>query len=530
MRRLCFSLIVLLLLSSRVIAQQHPPAIEWQTSFGGSGSDQAYAIQQTPDGGYIVTGYSASNDGDITDHHGAPSVRDILVLRLDPKGKIIWHRSLGGAGQDGSPCLTLAKDGYIIAGSAASIDGDVTDHHGSATTSDAWMTKLDTNGKTLWSKSYGGSQDDGIIGTSDGGYLFAARSNSNDGDVTEHHGSLSNGDVWIVKIDSTGKIKWQKSFGGSGVDAPFALARTDDSAYVIAGYSNSNDGDVSGNHGGYDIWVFKIDDSGKLLWQNSFGSAHDEDMNSVTLTKDGGYIVGGSAYYSGGDITTPHRGHNDAYDIWIFKLHRDGKLAWEHSYGGTGRDYEQDVRATPDGGCLFSGYTTSVDGDVIGRHGDTTQYDGWIVKVDSLGTIEWQRTIGGSKLDGATGIALTSDGGCALACNSASSDGDLSRNKGGLDAWVVKLSPFEMPSRSVPVLSEENVSLKLFPNPASREVTVRITGANPSTTLGLYDQLGKKLKAIRGGITTLDVSTLPSGIYFIGDQKHHLSEALSVIH
>src|SRR2546422_8987771 len=99
-----------------------------------------------------------------------------------------------------------------------------------------------------------------MIATNDGGFLFAARSNSNDGDVTSgHHGSLGTSDFWVVKIGSIGNIIWQKSLGGTGVDAPFGLARTDDSAFVLAGYSNSNDGDVSGNHGDYDIWVVKID-------------------------------------------------------------------------------------------------------------------------------------------------------------------------------------------------------------------------------------------------------------------------------
>jgi len=513
----------LFLFNARVVSaqQQKPPTIEWQTGFGGSASDYAYAMLQTTDGGYIVTGFSASNDGDIKDHHGPNTTRDILVLRLDPNGKVLWHRSLGGSSQDGSPCLALAHGGgYIIAGGAASTDGDVTDHHGAVGVSDCWIVKLDTNGKTVWSRSYGGSKDEDIlriIPTNRGGYIFAARCNSNDGDVTGHHGSLSNPDFWVVEIDSVGKILWQKSYGGSGTDSPFGLARTDDSAYVLAGYSNSNDGDVSGNHGGYDIWVLKINDTGKVIWENSFGSPNDEDMNTVTVTTDGGYIVGGSAYYAGGDITTPHHGHHDSYDIWIFKLHRDGKLAWERSYGGTGHDYEQDVRSTPDGGCLISGYSTSNDGDVSGHHGDTSQYDGWIAKVDSLGKLEWQRSLGGTKMDGASGITLTRDGGCAIACNSASSDGDVTRNLGGQDCWIVKLAPFGKAAGEVYQQYLKNPTFSVFPNPASSEIHVQFANDKPSSELELTDVLGRRLQRISASHPgqTVDISGIPTGVYVL---------------
>jgi hypothetical protein len=503
---------------------QLPPAIEWQTSFGGTASDIGYALIQTPDHGFVVTGFGSSADGDVIGHHGISQTRDALVLCLDSKGKVLWQRSLGGSGQEGSSCLCNAHGGgYLIGCSTTSTDGDVLGHHGVAGSTDGWIVKLDMAGRTEWTKCYGGSGDEDIIRiipTNDGGYMFAGRGGSKDGDVSGHHGSTSKSDIWIVKIDSAGVIIWQKSYGGTGTDAPFGLARTDDSAYVIAGYSDSKDGDVTGNHGLMDYWVLKINDTGKVLWENSYGSPQNEDVNTVTVTKDGGYIIGGSAYYSGGDITAAHHGPNTAYDIWIIKLSRDGKLVWQSSLGGTGADYEQDVCATLDGGCLVSGYTTSNDFDVSGHHGALTSYDGWLAKLDSNGKLEWQKSLGGSAMDGVSGIVLTSDGGCAVAANSASSDGDLTRNKGAADYWIIKFAPFAKVSNGVQARLNATNVLSVYPNPASRSTSVHIESNSDlqSAQIEIVDLLGRicctaKLNA--SGSAELDLSSLPIGIYAV---------------
>ena len=522
---------------------QPAPQIQWQRTFGGSLSDAAYSITQTPDNGYIFVGFSNSNDGDFKDHHGTTATRDCIAGKLDSNGTLEWLHSLGGTGNDLSVCVSLATGGgYFIGATSNSNDGDVSGHHGSATTSDCWIIKLDEKGNKLWQRSFGGSLDDGvarIIPTSDNGFLFAARSNSNDGDVTGHHGSVSNSDIWIVRIDSLGKILWQKSYGGSGTDAPFGLSRTDDNDYVIAGYSNSNDGDVSGNHGGYDIWVLKINDTGKVIWENSFGSPKDDDMNSITLASDGGYIFGGSTYYSGGDVTAPHNGHHDEYDIWVVKLSRQGKIVWQRSLGGTGRDYEQDVAATSDGGCFVSGYSTSNDLDVSGHHGDTTNYDGWIAKLDSTGKLLWQKSIGGTKMDGASGIAITHDGGCAIACNSYSSDGDLNMNHGGEDCWIVKLLPSESKDEVTNDVPLYRSGFDIYPNPASSIIHLRIAKENISaeSTVEITDLLGRSLIHIplNGNTNSIaiNVSQLVEGVYIVridgGSSGKQTSQLLHIL-
>jgi hypothetical protein len=235
-------------------------------------------------------------------------------------------------------------------------------------------------------------------------------------------------------------------------------------------------------------------------------------MNSITLAADGGYIFGGSSYYSGGEITLPHYGHHDAYDIWVVKLSRDGKIVWQKSLGGNGHDYEQDVKATPDGGCLVSGYTTSNDIDVSGHHGDTSNYDGWIVELDSLGNLEWQKCLGGTGFDGATGIALTPDGGCVIACNTASTNGDVTNNHGGQDAWIVKLAPFlSVKSRSTDVAVDSIISPpKNSPPLTTSPIPVSVRFKN----IGQTDVSGAKVSVTIGntiGIVLYQDSTLLDG-------------------
>lgn len=520
-------LFTMAILSATTLCAQ--TTIQWQKRFGGSQRDAGYSMQQTPDGGYFITGWSNSDDIDFADHHGSVLKLDGIVIKLDSTGAVQWKRSLGGTDNDLCPSMALAHDGYLVAGGSSSNDGDIKgDHHGAVGVSDCWIIKLDTNGNTVWSKSYGGTQEDDIlriVSAGDGGYVFAARSLSNDGDVTGHHGDSTTADFWVVKIDSLGKILWERSLGGTDFDAPFALTRTDDSAYVLAGDANSNDGDVSGNHGGSDIWVVKVNDTGRIVWENSFGSPFNEDMNSVTMASDGGYIVGGSAYGTGGDITL-HHGHNDEYDIWVFKLSRAGELLWQKTLGGTGRDYEQDVHATPDNGCLVAGYSTSNDIDVSGHHGDTTTYDAWVVKLDSSGTLQWQRSVGGTQLDGASGIIPTRDGGCAFAGNTASSDGDLANgsrgNLGGGDCWIVKFAP---PGSSTDVASAPLIErgFELFPNPASSNVQLDLRGLiiGEHATAEVTDALGRtrmRIALTPGATSTnipLDLSQLAPGAYII---------------
>lgn len=351
----------------------------WQKSVGGTGRDEAAFIQQTLDEGFIVGGYSNSNDGDVTGNHGFD---DYLIVKLDSSGNLQWQKSFGGSGVDRATSIQQTIDeGYIVGGYSNSNDGDVTGYHGYSG-SDYWVVKLDKNGDLQWQKALGGTDNDraySIQQTLDKGYIVAGYSSSNDGDVTGNHNSS---DCWIVKLDDEGNLQWQKSLGGTSVERALFIRQTIDRGYIMAGFSRSIDGDVMDNRGENNYWIVKLDDSGSLIWQKSYGGTGTDWAFSVQQTTDGGYIVVGDSESNDEDVTGNHGG----FDYWIIKLDINGDMQWQKSLGGTGSEYANSLWLNTDGSFIIAGSSSSTDGDVTGNHsipdhGGTPDY--WIAMLDS---------------------------------------------------------------------------------------------------------------------------------------------------
>jgi len=342
--------------------------LDWQKSLGGSDYERAYSIQQTIDGGYIVAGYSASNDGDVTVNYGQ---NDYWIVKLTSAGELDWQKALGGSYGDQANSIQQTTDGgYIIAGYSSSDDGDVSENHGQ---DDYWIVKLTSAGDIDWQKSFGGSSIDRaycINQTTEGGYIIAGTTFSNNGDVSMNHGYI---DYWIVKLTSAGDIVWQKSLGGSDYDYAYSIQQTIDEGYIVAGYTKSNDGDVTGNHGYGDYWIVKLTSAGDIDWQKSFGGSDFDLANSIQQTTDGGYIIAGYSDSDDGDVSENLGGN----DYWLVKTTSTGELDWQISLGGSDHDRTFCIHQTTDGRYIIAGYSDSKDGDVSGNHGNR---DFWIVK------------------------------------------------------------------------------------------------------------------------------------------------------
>ena len=196
---------------------------------------------------------------------------------------------LGGSNSDGANSIQQTTDGgYIVAGYANSNDGNASGNHGS---SDYWIVKLNSNGILVWQKCLGGSGSDianSIQQTADGGHIVAGQTDSNDGDVSLNQGSA---DYWVVKINSNGVLEWQKCLGGSGYDGANSVHQTHDGGYIVAGYSESNDGEASYNHGSYDFLVVKLDSQGVPEWQKCLGGTNEDQAYSIQQTSDLGYSL-----------------------------------------------------------------------------------------------------------------------------------------------------------------------------------------------------------------------------------------------
>lgn len=475
------------------------PAIEWQKCLGGFNTETAGEIDKTPDGGYIIAGTSNSTNGSVTGNHGG---YDYWVVKLDATGNILWQKSLGGSGIDNAYSIKSTSDGgCVVAGLSFSTDGNVTGNHGDF---DYWVVKLDATGNIQWQKSIGGPGVDvayDIQNTSDGGYVVAGLSRSNGGNVTGNHG---NDDYWIVKLDATGNIQWQKSLGGSSWDGAYAIQTTSDGGYIVAGNSQSNDGNVTGNHGGDDYWVVKLDNSGNIQWQKSLGGSASDVVSSIQQTSDGGYIVAGNSNSTNGDISTNLGG----YDYWVVKLNEIGNILWQKSFGGTYEDTLNSINTTADGGFIMAGNTYSNDGNVTGNQG---MWDYWAVKINSTGNIQWQKTLGGSGDDIAASVLTASDGGYVVAGHSNSTDGNITFNYGNFDYWVVKLSPDIL---STPIYEKQTTVI--YPNPTKGIFTINANETSEAKNIFIYTVLGQKIynSTFISNESIIDISGQPKGVYF----------------
>lgn len=436
-----FITLMYLVLSSTVMAQNTAPPIQWKQSFGGSNWDQPYCIQQTADKGYIVAGETYSDDGDVKGYKGkSTNSLDAWIVKLDSSGSIEWQRCLSESRMEEVYSIQITPDGgYILAGYTLSNGGDTIGKGLPGINPNCWIVKMDKLGNVQWQKSLGGSGADyagwgnSIQTTEDGGYIVGCIATSPDGDVQGGH----DGKYWIVKLDNSGDIQWKKLFGGTDgsgkLSQIYSIEKTFDKGYVVIGFTNSNDGDVSGNHGQRDYWVIKLDASGNMEWQKTYGGSNDEYGYSIKQTIDNGYVIAGYTASNDGDVTGLH----GKQDGWIVKLDSHGNLLWQTTLGGNDTDYANAVLPTADGGYIVGGSTLSKDGDVQGNIGDM---DYWLVKLDHSGKLIWQKCLGGTGTDELFSLQNTSDGGYILAGSTMSQDGMVSNFHGILDFWIVKMA------------------------------------------------------------------------------------------
>ena len=417
--------------------------IIWQKIYGGSFEDSANSVQQTSDGGYIVAGSISSfgiNNQDIwilkldasgdvtwqkifeisTEFNNGYSVQQTsdggyvvagtayffgtgtfagLIIKLDSSGSLIWQKRYGyfyNSSEYAQSIQQTSDGGYIVAGNAEY------DYGGTF----LWIMKLDASGNESWQKIYNGSDNDWLVSiqqTSDGGYIVAEYAyNSSAGDL----------DYGILKLDASGDIVWQKTYGGSSNEDPHSIQQTSDGGYIMAGYTSSFGV-------GTDFWILKLDASGNITWQKAYGGSNTEIAYSIQQTGDGGYIVAG--------ITDSF--NNVTLDILVIKLDSNGAITWQKTYGSsTMEEYAKYIQQTSDGGYIIGGIVHSYEPSNI--------QDFWILKLDESGNSIWQKTYGGSASDEFSSIKQTTDSGFIVAGYTASFGFNTQVG------WLLKLNPY----------------------------------------------------------------------------------------
>lgn len=350
---------------------------------------------------------------------------------------IQWDFNFGGTYLDNGSCILQTADGgFIVAARSESSDGDLTQNHG---LNDAWVFKLDASGVLQWQSSFGGSQWDEartILETNDGGYLLGGNTSSSDGDIDFNHGA---GDMWLIKLDSFGNLEWQKTYGGSDYDGFKSVVSTNDGGYVFTGFTSSNDGDVSGLHASaIDMWVVKVDTSGIIQWQKCLGGSGDEFGWDLIEESDGDLVVVGGSYSFDGDVMD-HQPSTYG-DCWLVKLNSAGTLIWTRCFGSIATEVGYSIVSSSDGGYVISGAANSVTpwGPLPNYHnlGDVL-----LIKVDSSGVQEWIKCFGGTSEDIAFDVVATSSGNFVFAGYTNSGNGDLTDSLGYIDMWIAEINP-----------------------------------------------------------------------------------------
>lgn len=284
----------------------------WSKSFGGKGNDGFDNIIKTSDNCYLAIGYTVSDykktSNDRYESYG-------WVVKIDQNGDKIWSKSFSGNDFDGFHNAIETEDGYIINGSVSCDEKGILSTN-RLKTFDGWLVKIDKSGNELWSKSFGENYDDGfysIIKTNDNNYMAVGYRSLENGDVLDNY---HQSDGWILKFDQSGNEIWSKSFGGSEDEVFFNIIKNSEDNYVLTGYTLSENGDIPGNHGEFDGWILSIDDNGNKIWSKTFGGKSDEMLYDIKQNNYGEYLAVGHTYSNDGDISFS----NGSRDGWIIKL------------------------------------------------------------------------------------------------------------------------------------------------------------------------------------------------------------------
>ena len=398
---LVFACILSLILALSLSAFGQPTEA-WSRNYGGQSSDPGGAVKATSDGGYLLTGMTYS--------YGFGR-GDLWLVKADSNGTEQWNKTFGGSNFDiGRSVLQTSDGGYIIAGSTQSFG---------AGKSNGWLVKTDRNGTEQWNRTFGGKSTDeatSVQQTDDGGYIFTGFTSSYKAD----------GDIWLVRTNSSGYELWNKTFGKKGSDHGWSVIRAKDGGFVVAGdidsYVPNNDNpDLSSDTGSdTDAWLIKTDKNGIEQWNTTIKSGMDDSAKSVQQTMDGGFILTG---YTKANLYQD----NPISKVLLSKIEGNGTVDWRKiidEKSSSGRNEGQAVLQTSGGDYIVAGYTTF--------YGDS-EGDALVLMIDPKGNVQWIKSFGGQGSQSADSVQDVNNGGYVIAGNTNQLRGH------GIDIWLMKL-------------------------------------------------------------------------------------------
>lgn len=432
MRRAMIVLLCVLLAAPCALAEDDV-LFAWMLELGGDGVTSPSAMVTASSGGVFIAGYTTSED--VDEFREGFGDKDGLVLRVDASGKLRWWQRLGGSGDDTLTAIAETPDGGCVAlGVTASVDGDARASRGEA---DAWLVRINAMGEVLWSKTLGGSLDDeltNVLVTEEGMYFVCGRTQSRNGDLGANHGGW---DAWATLLsDEDGKPLWTYRYGFGGDDAFTAAIPIHDGWLLIGEVAE----EITTDSEGEPIYRKRpiaqmVSQEGEPSWEEAklLGDTGENILHTIAEIETGWLLAGESNSRSALMPTS----YGDK-DIWVLQMRQNGSVAWQRTYGGGKEEKLHTIRVLPSGGFALLGETKSTDGQVFGAHGEA---DVWLLQTNASGVLEWQQPIGGSDETIPAGLLYMEDGSFLVGGTTVAQDGDIGRHISVRTGFLSLLGP-----------------------------------------------------------------------------------------
>lgn len=450
--------ILLMIGNLQVIGQGFPTNLEWQKCYGWNdyNGDEGSKIIPTQDGNYAAIGKKSLNGLEI-----------VWASKIGTSGNLIWETTVSNStaytGFKAQDIIQSSDGGYILVAKVNNFSNLRFNNTNALTISDVaskgnfdiLVTKLNSEGKMVWFKTFGGDGEDipvKIVQANDGNLMLLSYTSSNNGDMANSGKNTSgfNQDLWLAKLDQNGALLSKKCIGGGNDEMAFDMKKAD-GGFVIVGCTNSNDNEIGPNKGGKDVLAIKIDESINVVWKKTYGGNQKDEARRVLVQPNGDIIIGLISNSSGDDFQfTPNDvfPNNFEENIWLVKLNSNGELQNKKMFGGAGRDILNELIATRDGNFAIAGSTRSNNGNIQDRNrissNNNGTYDAFIMKVNNNLDFVWSKTLGGSSDDEGNGLVETNEGAFIGLGTTQSNDGDVVGNhyssQNNRDIWLFKIN------------------------------------------------------------------------------------------
>ena len=512
MRKIIF--IFFLFPVSLVFAQQFNITI--QKTIGGNDVDALNDAILLPNNQILMGGYTRSGISydKTVDFWGGAS--DGWIVKLDSSLSDIWQKELGGADYDDIKKLLLLSDGnYLCIGfSSSPVSGNKTvDTIGGW--ADIWVVKLDTSGNILWQNVYGGTGNEyyylSAVELADKNIIIGCETNS-DSSGTKTENSRGEYDYWVFKIDSAGNQLWDKTIGGSGTDELVDIVVNPNGNILLTGTSDSP---ISGEktedtYGWEDYWLVEMDSTGNILWDKTYGGDDIDYAVGGGVYYDNAYFIFGMSRSGiSGNKTTINYGDTD---YWLLKINEQGQMIWDKTFGGTLLESGSSIIVSSQDNILITGASySSISGNKTEQGKGSNDY--WLLSLDLNGTIQSQIDIGGSDADGYNLILEKASNEFVIVGGSESGvSGDKTDYcRGYSDFWVVELNT----TVGINMAYADN-QIAVYPNPTTGDITFVLPMKTKNRVITFFNEQGMVVKkeAVPRQLNHISIRNLPAGLYF----------------